>query len=385
MRHARLHPHLRRTRAPRVLARVGMLALLACALPLSAQDDDRTGVFFDHEDWELTCDNTGTCRAAGYHSDEGGPPISVLLTRAAGPGTPVQAELLLGGDWDDSDATQLPAPQAIALWIDNRNLGRLRAAGGDNASRTGSDSGGSAALNAAQTAALLAALRRDSAIEARAGEETWTLSDKGASAVLLKMDEAQGRIGTPGALRRPGKRAEKDVPAARPKPIVQAARPLPARPGDATFLQRHGEALRSALRKATGDDDCDALHATDSEDPDAQALEIVRLTDRRLLVSSRCWIAAYNIGNGFWIVDDAPPFRPQLVTTSGSEYTLDADRGVLAIHDTHKARGLGDCWSSETRTWDGTRFVLTESQHTGQCKGFAGGAWTLPGWVSEVR
>ena len=29
------------------------------------------GVSFSHKDWELACDNTLTCRAAGYSAEEG--------------------------------------------------------------------------------------------------------------------------------------------------------------------------------------------------------------------------------------------------------------------------------------------------------------------------
>ena len=31
-----------------------------------------SGIHFNHGDWELACDNTGTCRAAGYQHGEGG-------------------------------------------------------------------------------------------------------------------------------------------------------------------------------------------------------------------------------------------------------------------------------------------------------------------------
>jgi hypothetical protein len=40
------------------------------------------GFSFAHKDWELACDNTGTCRAAGYGATMG--EVSVLLTRNAG-------------------------------------------------------------------------------------------------------------------------------------------------------------------------------------------------------------------------------------------------------------------------------------------------------------
>lgn len=42
------------------------------------------GFSFAYKDWEVACDNTGTCRAAGYGATMG--EVSVLLTRSAGPG-----------------------------------------------------------------------------------------------------------------------------------------------------------------------------------------------------------------------------------------------------------------------------------------------------------
>ena len=62
---------------------IAALSLLAALVsPAMAQD---SGVSFGHKNWELACDNTNTCRAAGYAnedepSDSNG---SVLLTRIA--------------------------------------------------------------------------------------------------------------------------------------------------------------------------------------------------------------------------------------------------------------------------------------------------------------
>ena len=43
------------------------LTLLA-ALPLATLAFDDNGSYFEHKDWEIACDNTGTCRAAGYQA-----------------------------------------------------------------------------------------------------------------------------------------------------------------------------------------------------------------------------------------------------------------------------------------------------------------------------
>ncbi|RYE66259.1 MAG: DUF1176 domain-containing protein, partial [Oxalobacteraceae bacterium] len=41
-------------------------------------------VRFEHKDWEIACDNTRTCRAAGYQTEDVVPNASILLTRHAG-------------------------------------------------------------------------------------------------------------------------------------------------------------------------------------------------------------------------------------------------------------------------------------------------------------
>ena len=89
------------------------------------------------------------------------------------------------------------------------------------------------------------------------------------------------------------------------------------------------------------DDSCELV---DQKSDDAGKLEVRRLTKDKLLVSHACWIAAYNSGDAYWVVDDKPPCSPELVTTSATEYT----DGV--IWSTQKGRGIGDCFSSESWT-----------------------------------
>ncbi len=61
------------------------------ALPARAEDGS-----FDHQDWQLVCDNTRTCRVAGYQRDDADMPVSVLLTRKAGTGTAVVGRVTFG-------------------------------------------------------------------------------------------------------------------------------------------------------------------------------------------------------------------------------------------------------------------------------------------------
>lgn len=340
--------------------RIRSLLLAIVAMPgLALAQDNLPGLYFSHGDWELACDNTGTCRAAGYQSDQHGAPVSVLLTRKAGPGQPVRAEVQLG-ESPDNTASVL----TLALRIDARQAGALRARDGLGQ------------LPPALTAALLAALPRNAVIEWSAGAQRWQLSDKGAAAVLLKMDEFQHRVGTRGALLKPGTASEARVLKASAAPVIKAVRWARPVPGKVLLAEQQAEPLRRALRATLGERD----YCPELLDGDEEPLSVLRLDTRRLLVSTRCATGAYNISDGYWVIDDSAPFHPVLVTTSGSE------TDEPHITENHKARGIGDCRSSATWTWDGARFVQTAAGSTGMCKMVAaGGAWELPRVVSEVR
>lgn len=337
-----------------------LVSIVMHMLPLHTQAAENfPGVSFTHNDWELACDNTGTCRAAGYQSDGDEHSISVLLTREAGPNQPVTGRLMIG-EYGEEVLRDFPAIFTLSLTINGKKFGEVEVHK-DTAQ---------AELPANQLAALLAALRRTSTIEWRAGEYRWHLSDSGASAVLLKMDEYQGRLDTQGALIRKGARHEDAVLKARPAQVVIAAPLVKPLPSDKQLTTN--KALREALLGTAVGEVCPSL-------PEAELL-VTRLTENKLLVSALCWLAAYNAGSGYWVVNDTPPYQPVLVTTSGTD-----DSGG-AIYANHKGRGLGDCWSTESWTWDGKEFVHTESSTSGMCKLLApGGAWTMPTLVTEVR
>jgi len=151
--------------------------------------------------------------------------------------------------------------------------------------------------------------------------------------------------------------------------------PLPATtPADTALAS--SPALRDALRASLpGGTDCAGL---DMDEEDAPPLELVPLAPGKLLASTRCWLAAYNAGIGYWVVNARPPFAPRLVTTSGSDYH---DGRIAAAQ---KGRGLGDCWWTAEWSWDGRAFVQTSEADSGPCRGFAGGAWDMPTLVGEV-
>ncbi len=342
---------------------VALFSSLQCAYAAPVK-----GIDFQHENWQVACDNTRTCRAAGYQDDSDNNPVSVLLTRKAEPRQAVQGELKLG---DDDRTQNIQTDFNVSMLINGKRFGNISIAAGDL----------SGVLSAAQVNALLASVRQDSRIEFVSNNNRWTLSDKGAAAVLLKMDEFQGRLNTTGALIKKGSLSEAKVLAALPKPVIVAAK-VPAANPQKLSQQRIPvdiKTLQAGLKATINPekDDCPMLTEPQEE---ATEITVIRLNDQKLLASTLCWHGAYNEGYGYWLINAKQPYAPVLVTASVSDY----DEGTLYAN--HKGRGIGDCWSSDVWVWDGRQFIHTESSTTGMCKLVAaGGAWDLPTLVSTVK
>lgn len=336
--------------------------LIATGLAATGHAAEPPDVGFTHKDWELSCDNTRTCRAAGYHvEDKDDAAVSVLLTRKAGPDEPVTAQVQLGS-YSDNDGATAARAGVTTMKVDARALGTVRI---DPRTLT-------ATLSPQQTDALIEALTKTGTPRWSNRGGSWTLSGAGATAVLLKMDEFQGRVGTPGALVRKGTKSEDSVPPALPAPVVVAA---PVQTGKASLPRDAVKALLAELRKSLGDGECEGLAAGAKGEP-----AIEKLAPGKLLVSTQCWTGAYNAGFAYWVVNAQPPYAPDLVTDQASSYA----KGTVTA--AQKGRGLGDCGSREQWTWDGKRFVQTLAETSGMCRLVApGGPWNLTTLVTVVR
>jgi invasion protein IalB len=322
-------------------------------------------VRFEHKDWEIACDNTRTCRAAGYHKpeDQDDSPVSVLLTRAAGPGQPVKAYLQIG---DDPQARHA-VPAQVQMKVDGKHLGTVAIVPKTHVG----------ALSARQAAALLPALLKGRTIAWIKGQDAWTLSTAGATAVLLKMDEFQGRLGTPGALVRPGTRAESQALPPLATPVLTAPLPAPAQADNSLVPPGQQAALVDALRKVTPADECDLTNPALTE-PFEQAT--YPLPGERMLVERICWHGPYGLAFGYWIAGRHPPYAPSFVIAGATGY----DDGT--IYRSKHGSGNGDCMANDSWTWNGEAFVHTGSATSGMCRGItAGGAWYLPTLVTTIK
>jgi len=324
--------------------------------------------------WHMACDNLRACEAQGYGDGET-PPAVLIVQREAGPAAPARWRVGFGDD-------AVPAPTGPVTL----RVGTLQLALAAPDPKTGFIELGAEAAAALRPWLLRADVLRLTGAGRGSGPE-WVVSLAGASAALLKMDDLQGRVDTPGALARPGSRPEAAVPAAPPVPTFRAP-PLPAqRPADKALLA----AIHREIRPDA--ENCPRLREAGTVDQG----EIVRLDERRVLVLFSCWMAAYNAGSGAWVANDRPPHAPvparfQQPGSPGRDElewptfpSLEAAAGAaLSLHSAAKGRGIGDCYSAYRWVWDGRRFALVEAT-VSPCQGYTGGGLPMQLWRAEAR
>lgn len=365
----------------KILTTIFVASLSVLSLPaLAVYGTPFDGWGFVAEDWQVVCDNTLTCRAAGYTKEEYlDHPASILLVAEPKKALPKAYVTVLTSD-EKSASVSGDNPSTVELWLNDKSYGAIR----DDE------------LNAEQTKQIIRHARINTKIELRGGNASWIISDKGMSAVLLKLDEVQGRVGTSLALVSQDSANKQTPKSAKAKPIVRKSEDYLAQD------KKQLDAKKLAYFQANINQwiDIDAVQFVGSADktgdcelinPSSEAAiniaeyaasslgwDFIPINANYTLASHLCWRGAYNIGVGYWTINNANPSKPQFITSSGTEYY---DGEISAIH---RDRGIGDCWNSKTWIWDGKRFAMTEDSSTGMCRGFVGGAWDLPTYVSEV-
>jgi hypothetical protein len=175
-------------------------------------------VNFTHKDWQLVCDNTNTCRAAGATTNV----LALMITRNAGVNQLPSAKLRFT-DYDKYSLkrTLVGGIQKVMLRVDNKIVGRLTY-----------DAYGNYLLDELQTASAIDALKGKESVSFEVIDhsevsKTVTLSGQGAYAIFLKMDEIQERIGTSAALIKKGVKDENQV--LRPVDVPVVHRVIPNR------------------------------------------------------------------------------------------------------------------------------------------------------------
>lgn len=336
--------------------------IIGCSMIIASES-------FSHEDWEVVCDNTHTCRMAGYTEytlDQSYFPISLYFERKAGAKTVIESKIDFADYPENVDENRVKT-HTFKMFIGKNSFIIDR----------------SKKIPQRTTDAMIGALVKDKKIYFTYGDAyKWEFSQKGSFAAMLKMDEYQKRIGTVGAMFKKGHKNEDKVLQPAPVPVIyiprsySTAESLPK----VTLSGRDKKLLEYLISNYYSEGE-NGVCWMDFEEAKT-SMEIYRLDDKTALVSQQCWMAAYNFANGYWLINRKPPFDPRFVTSASD---LGISGGGITISHAHKGRGIGDCWSMEAFVWNGEKFVESSSSSTGQCRGFAGGAWDFPTLITQIK
>ena len=335
--------------------------LLLTLLPVAAMATSIKGIG-NYQDWDLVCDNTGTCRMAGYQ-DESSDPVSILFTRAAGENAAVEGKLTIV-PFGEADR-DVQVGQDIEIWLNGKSLGKVKHISDDAPDK----------LTEEQTKALLSGLKKESEIRLTYGKTTLKVSDKGAAAAMLKMDEFQQRLNTPSALIRQGQEKHA-VLAPKVEPQIDAVSVNNRKTIELKLGEKQYDNVLALLRKAH--DGCV------DEDLESQDITIYPLTHNKVLAEALCFKGAYQSTNYYAVLDDKLSKVEQVLAEQYYEAGYDEKQGYAFVRGSYKGRALGDCWAGQDAVWNGKIFIRTSHWMTGACKGLPGGTWQLPIFVSNI-
>jgi hypothetical protein len=307
------------------------------------------------KDWTAVCSNIGDCTAFGFSEQSADTSAYIRIDRQAGPAG--QLGIAIAFDAGDTQ----PA-QTWTLSLDGKpiaGIGPVRAAGSENGAR--------GALSGAAAQHLIDALRNGQHLQLTAGgKPVGEISLAGSAAILLWVDDQQGRVGTVTALSKKGPAAATSV---RPRGVPPLIRPAPP-------ASQAGLPKRAPRALAKGAEDCDP-----ASDPDDT---IARLALGVVLWGPQCQGGAYNSVNVFFVGDDHATHvkRVKFPEAPGAGQASDDilmnvgfDPGSQTLTSFSKGRGVADCGSTEAWVWDGKAFQMAHEEIMSECRGVPAEDW----------
>jgi hypothetical protein len=309
------------------------------------------------KDWTAVCNNLGDCTAFGF-SEEGGDTDAYLkIERQAGPAAQPQVAIV----YDSGD--KQPA-QTWTLSLDGKpiaGIGPVQAAGSENGART--------TLTGAAAQHLIDALRGGQALALSAGgKDLEEVSLAGSAAILLWVDDQQGRVGTVTALSKKGSAPATSV---HPRGVPPLVRPAP--PASQAGLPKR--APKSLIKSAA---DCDLGSDTEPDDV------VARLAPGVVLWGPQCQEGAYNEVNIFFIGDEHaghlrrlgfPDAFARADAKNDELMNVGYDPKTQMLSAFSKDRGIADCGSTAGWVWDGKAFQLAHEELMPACRGVPSDDW----------
>ena len=338
--------------------------LLLSLLPFTAMAaPSLKGFEKTYQDWDLICDNTGTCNMAGYQ--DGSDLVSLLFRREAGEKAAVKSSLAISVN-NESDKGK-----PVEIMINGKLLSVV-----PKMIDIDSNYKQIAALDDKQTAALLTALKDNANIEFISGQFKGKLSNEGAKAAMLKMDEFQRRLNTPSALIRQGQEKHA-VLAPQPTPKIEVVSVNNRKTTELKRGEKQYDNVLALLRKANSCDD---------EDITSQDITLYPLTQNKVLAEAPCVRGAYQSTNYYAVLDDKLSKVEQVLEDQYNFAYYDEKLNALIVEGSYKSSGLAESWYGYEAAWNGKTFITTAEHTSGSSKGFIGGAWDgLPTFVSELN
>ena len=192
-------------------------------------------------------------------------------------------------------------------------------------------------------------------------------------AALRAIEAQQGRTGTAGAWIDVGKQARDRIPPAPTTPRINALA------FTKVTSRTNVPKLVMDRRKAECDD-------SERLDYGGQGIEGFNLGKGRVLWAVPCGAGAYNMWSKFYLLTNSSrlePYRfsiPEPATDDEDAHSLvnvsvEPETGQISAFS--KGRGVGDCGSAQTYTWDGTNFVLTNLIEMNACNGLTPDFWPV--------
>ena len=331
----------------------------------------------DYRDWSVSCSNIKTCTTVSISglnemsvsSPLRGVPADVemgwlLLEIAAGP--TAKPKIIYSAMYNSPQ----PTPKVGSLRIIGRDGRSLR----DGDFVVTADGSGVSQLRSTDVDRFIALAQTGRAVLYSSGNSrkvTSFASLSGFVAALRAIEATQGRTGTAAAWVDVGRIARERVPPAPAPPRINAVAftKLPA---------------RTNVPKAVLEGRAAECNDSERYDPGGQGIEGFSLGKGRILWSIPCGAGAYNAWSKFYLQEGRtsvipyPFLGPERTRSDEDAHSLvnasiDPESGQISTF--WKGRGIADCGTAETFTWDGTRFVLTKLLEMNACGGLTPDFW----------
>ncbi len=342
-----------------------MAAFALAAFPGVTTAQTVLPVYREIGDWLIACDNTRDCVVRQVHdpsralADGEAEDVGIDIARKAGPNGAIEVQIR-AERW--LDPARLHSSEQLPL----ARLPWRRSSDGQDATLSGEPARRfvRAAVNAPR---LMLTSRGVSHVSLR-----------GLAAVLLVMDEAQGRIGSVGALVRPGSASPGAVPPPAQAPLVRvapAAPPLARAKAFAASIRRlHAKVLaeHECDRDPGGDDAAYPLTATD-------AIVVIGCGRFAYQTSVLVFRAPRDRSAAATLLRlPHPPVAPPTDNESAGEYVEGRyDPATQTFSEMAKGRGTADCGRATEWTFDGKLFHLSVFRWQNRCGGVLPGDWPI--------